>query len=128
MREIVHKVIGEAVREDETRTYTVTARSDHLDELEKFFSWINSTRAGHSGAATLYVDGDGAARIEIEPKEGELKKPDEDDIHTGGRDAEYKVCLESLFSGKLKKPKRPAKAPPAKAYTVGDTTAFGGVG
>lgn len=94
MNPLIQQIIGEA-RDYETRTYTVNARPDHLDELEKFFSWVNSTRAGHSGAAELVIDGDGAARVTIEKKGGELKKHDEDEVHTGGNKAEYKVCLES---------------------------------
>lgn len=91
---LVRRVIGEAA-ERETRTYHITSRPDHLDQIEQFFAWMNSTRSGHSGSAEMAIDGDGAARVEIERKDGELKKPDEEVQPRSGRGPEYKVCLES---------------------------------
>jgi len=103
MSSLASKLIGEAYEppKRETRTYTVTARPDHLDQIETFFSWINSTRSGHSGSAKLYVDGDGAARVEIEKKGGELQHPEEGDIHdSGGGKPEFEVGLESVSINK----------------------------
>jgi len=95
---MVRRVIGEAYEppERETRTYHITSRPDHLDQIEQLFAWMNSTRAGHSGSAEIGIDGDGAARVEIEREGGELKKPDEEVEPRSGRGPEYKVCLDSV--------------------------------
>lgn len=94
---LVRRLIGESddYPESETRTYEITAWPEHLDELERFFWWINSTRSGHSGSAELYVDGDGAACVEISRKGAALQKPKEEVHPSSGRGPEYKVCLES---------------------------------
>lgn len=92
---LAKRLIGES-SDRETRTYNITADPEHLDELERFFSWINITRSGHSGSAQLYVDGDGRARVEISRKGAALKKPEEEIHSTSGGGPEYKVGLESL--------------------------------
>jgi len=80
MNNLVEQVLGEKKEKDgyETRTYTINAHKDHLDLLEQFFRWINSTRSGHSGSAKLFVDGDGRARVTIEKKGGELATSEKD--------------------------------------------------
>lgn len=98
MNALVRRMLGEDkfkgdYPEDETRTYTITCWPEHLDQLEKLFSWMNMTRGGHSGAAEIYIDGDGAARVEIKKKDGELPKHDEE-ARCDGK-VEFKVCLES---------------------------------
>lgn len=90
----VRELIGEDKAEKETRTYTISARSDHLDKIEELFSWINSTRSGHSGQAGIAVDGDGSARVTIEKKDGELKKHTEQDIERKNYTVEFSVGLE----------------------------------
>lgn len=89
----VKAILGESGAEKETRTYTISARPEHLDKIEELFSWINSTRSGHSGGASISVDGDGAARVTIEKEDGELKKHDEEKVHTSQR-IEFSVGLE----------------------------------
>lgn len=96
MNATVQKVIGlrESDRSDrETRTYTISARPDHLDKIEELFAWINMTRSGHSGSAELGIDGDGAARVTVEGKDGELKKLEKDFQPGSGRGPEFKVYL-----------------------------------
>lgn len=88
----IRAILGES-SDKETRTYTISARPDHLDKIEELFSWINSTRSGHSGGASISVDGDGAARVEIEKEGGELKCYDEDSVRTSQR-IEFSVGLE----------------------------------
>lgn len=96
MTDAVRRVIGEAAdkREYETRTYTINARPDHLDKLETLFSWMNSTRGGHSGGAEVYIDGDGAARVTIERKDGDLYKPEKDVKPKCNGKTEFSVGLE----------------------------------
>lgn len=89
----VKRFILDAQEGKETRTYTINARSEHLDKIEELFSWINSTRSGHSGGASISVDGDGAARVTIEKKDGDLKPHDESKVHTSER-IEFKVGLD----------------------------------
>ena len=98
MSSLAKRLIGEDYEppKKETRTYTITSRPEHLDEIERFFSWINSTRSGHSGSASMYVDGDGAARVEIVKKSGELCKPEEEVHSRSDGEPEFKACLESL--------------------------------
>jgi hypothetical protein len=79
----------------ETRTYKITSRPDHLDQIEHLFHWINTTRGGHSGSAMLGIDGDGAARVEVEKKDGDLAKPDEEIKSRCDGKAEFEVYLES---------------------------------
>lgn len=93
MDSVIKAILGEDKSGKETRTYTISARSDHLDKIEELFSWINSTRSGHSGGASISVDGDGSARVTIEKKDGELKKHDEESVRTSQR-IEFKVGLE----------------------------------
>lgn len=92
--ETVRAIIGEKQSEWETRTYTIEALPEHLDKIEQLFSWINSTRSGHSGSAAIFVDGDGAARVTIERKDGALAKFDEDEVHTSKPSVEYTVGLD----------------------------------
>lgn len=92
MCDVIEKLLGED-KNKETRTYTISARPEHLDKIEELFSWINSTRSGHSGGASISVDGDGAARVTIEKKDGELKPHDEEKVHTSQR-IEFSVGLE----------------------------------
>jgi len=96
MTDAVRRVIGEAAdkREYETRTYTINARPDHLDQLETLFSWMNSTRAGHSGSAKIYIDGDGAARVTLERKDGEMCKPDKEVKPKSSGEPEFSVGLD----------------------------------
>lgn len=89
----VKLILGEEKSPYETRTYTISARPEHLDKIEELFSWINSTRSGHSGAAKISVDGDGAARVTVEKKDGELKKHNEEEVHDSQR-IEFSVGLE----------------------------------
>lgn len=70
---VIKAILGEA-SDKETRTYAITARPDHLDKIEQLFSWMNMTRGGHSGEASIAVDGDGAARITVEREKGDLPK------------------------------------------------------
>lgn len=93
MCDVIKNILGEEKIEKETRTYTISARPEHLDKIEELFSWINSTRSGHSGGASISVDGDGAARVTIEKKDGELKPHDEEKVHTSQR-IEFSVGLE----------------------------------
>lgn len=97
MNILVQRVLGlnEAQgREKELRTYTISARSDHLDQIEKLFAWINMTRGGHSGAASIAIDGDGAARVTIEKKDGKLPKADSYDGHQEQKPVEFSVGLD----------------------------------
>lgn len=80
----------------ETRTYKITSRPEHLDQIEHMFRWMNMTAGGHSGSMLLSIDGDGAARVHIEKPEGELAKPPEDFKATSSGDPEFKVCMDSL--------------------------------
>jgi len=91
---IIEAIIGEDKSQKETRTYTISARPEHLDKIEELFSWINSTRSGHSGQAGIFVDGDGAARVTIEKKDGELKPHTEQDIERRNYSVEFTVGLE----------------------------------
>jgi hypothetical protein len=93
MSQTIEQILGEEKTEKETRTYTISARPEHLDKIEELFSWINSTRSGHSGGASISVDGDGAARVTIEKKDGELKSHDEEKVHTSQR-IEFSVGLD----------------------------------
>lgn len=93
MNSLVQRALGEA-RENETRTYKVTAHPAHLDKIEELFWWMNSTRSGHSGSAKIYIDGDGAARVEIEKSDGELKKPDPEPKSKCDGEPEFSVGLE----------------------------------
>lgn len=96
MSTLAKRLIGESdYPDDETRTYEITAWPEHLNELERFFWWINSTRSGHSGTASLYVDGDGAARVNISRKGHALKKPEEEIHSKCNGEPEFKACLES---------------------------------
>lgn len=79
----------------ETRTYKITSRPDHLDQIEHLLHWINTTRGGHSGSAMLGIDGDGAARVEVEKEGGDLAKPDEEIKSRCDGKAEFEVYLES---------------------------------
>lgn len=91
---LIRAIIGEGEKSPyETRTYTISARPEHLDKIEELFSWINSTRSGHSGGASISVDGDGAARVTIDKKDGKLKEFDEKSVNTAER-IEFKVGLE----------------------------------
>lgn len=92
MNSLTRKVIGESA-ETETRTYTVTSRAEFLDQIERLFSWINSTNTGHSGSVELSIDGDGAARVTVDKKDGKLPKLDDAEIHTA-QSPEFKVNLE----------------------------------
>ena len=97
MSSIATKLIGEAVDKpkSESRVYTITARPDHLDIIEELFAWINSTRGGHSGTAKIGIDGDGAARVEIEKKDGDLPKLEKDNKHfTNDYKIEFSVYLD----------------------------------
>ena len=50
----------------ETRTYSITALSYHLDKLEvllRFFEVLGNI--GHSSSVHIWYDGDGNARIEV---------------------------------------------------------------
>ena len=93
MDKVISKILGEDKRDREKRAYVIEARPDHLDKIEELFSWINMTRSGHSGEASISIDGDGAARVEIERKDGELKKYDEDSVRASQR-VEFKVDLD----------------------------------
>jgi hypothetical protein len=93
MDPVIKSILGEDKPNYETRTYTIQARPDHLDKIEELFTWINHTRGGHSGGASIYVDGDGAARVTIKKKDGELKGYDKDEVHTS-KGIEFSVSLE----------------------------------
>jgi hypothetical protein len=98
MSDLAKRLIGEGKhKHDEERTYTIRARPEHLDDIERFFAWINSTRSGHSGSAQIFVDGDGSARVEITKKDGELPDIKDEQISTS-KQPEFKVCLESSTS------------------------------
>lgn len=60
------RVAKEDTRKEETRTYEVTGYSDQLDNFEKLLNWIESCGTiGHSGSASIFIDGDGSARLKI---------------------------------------------------------------
>lgn len=106
MTNLARKLIGESDspaktgRERETRTYKITSRPGHLDQIEHMFAWMNMTAGGHSGSMLLSIDGDGAARVRVEKEGGELAKPAEDFSGRGGKDPEFKVCMDSLSTPK----------------------------
>lgn len=78
--------ITEQVREKSSRTYTITGPDDQLDKLEKFFDWMSTNcSAGHSAACQFYVDGDGQASIKVVKSDGELVKPEKDEIESSGK-------------------------------------------
>lgn len=87
----VKAILGES--DTETRAYRITAQPEHLNELEKLFSWMNMTRGGHSGAASVSIDGDGAARVTVEKEKGDLEPYDQDKVKNSQR-IEYSVGLE----------------------------------
>lgn len=61
------------------RTYVIEGDEDQLDKLEQVFSAITGMCSmGASRDVTIFVDGDGAANIRVERKEGELKSGDWD--------------------------------------------------
>lgn len=95
MNAIVEKVIGVSEKRDqETRTYTISAHPSHLDQIEHLFSWMNMTRGGHSGSAKIGIDGDGAARVEVKREGVELKKPEEGFTPKSSGETEFDVYLE----------------------------------
>ena len=55
---------------------------------------MNSTRAGHSGSAKIYIDGDGAARVTLERKDGEMCKPDKEVKPKSSGEPEFSVGLD----------------------------------
>lgn len=57
--------------EKETREYKITAYKEQLDSIECLLKHIqNCGRIGHSESIKIYVDGDGAFRIEVERTDG----------------------------------------------------------
>lgn len=94
MDQTIKGIIGEDKNPYETRTYTISARPEHLDKIEQLFSWINSTRSGHSGQAGIFVDGDGAARVTIEKKDGEIPKFSDKDTKQRSYNVEFTVGLD----------------------------------
>jgi hypothetical protein len=111
MSKLAKRLIGESAVDkaessykppkEETRTYTVTCRPEFLDQIEHMFSWMNSTASGHSGSMELSIDGDGAPRVHIEKKGGELAKPEEEFKPGSGPGPEFRVSLESLNTPKM---------------------------
>lgn len=95
MNPLVRQLIAE--QETETkgeRTYKISGRNDHLDELEKFFRWMNGTASGHSGAVQIAIDGDGAARMHVERVDSKDElHPRDEDVNGSGR-VEMKISLE----------------------------------
>ena len=85
----------------ETRTYKITSRPDHLDQIEHMFKWMNMTAGGHSGSMLLDIDGDGAARVKVEKEGGELASPPDEFQPSSGKGPEFKVCMDSLRVPKL---------------------------
>lgn len=82
--------------ERETRTYTITSRPEHLDQVEHMFRWMNMAAGGHSGSMLLSIDGDGAARVKIEKQGGELAKPPEQFKTSSDKGPEFQVCMDNL--------------------------------
>lgn len=95
---LARRLIGEAHEppKRETRTYKITSRPEHLDQIEHMFRWMNMTAGGHSGSMLLSIDGDGAARVKIEKMEGDLAKPPEEFKPKSSGDPEFKVCMDNL--------------------------------
>ncbi len=74
---------------DETRKYEVTGKVRQLDNLEKLFKWVEYCGdVGHSGSATISVDGDGSAHLKFTGVDAEVP---ETERHSG---VELKVGLE----------------------------------
>lgn len=81
-------------KDRETRTYSITCKSEYLDKLELFFRWINNTAGGHSGTAALSIDGDGSPRFKIEKNGGELHKdPDNQECSDSKPTPEYHISI-----------------------------------
>lgn len=93
MDTIVKLILGEA-RDKESRTYTFSARPQDLDKLERLFAWINMTRGGHSGEASISIDGDGAARITVDKKDGKLARHEDGDNEPRTSKVEFHVGLD----------------------------------
>ena len=91
MNPLIRK-LSEDGTEKESRTYTIRARPEHLDQIEQLFRWMNSTASGHSGTAQISIDGDGAARVNVERKDGELDDA-EIEPNCSGK-VEFKVSLD----------------------------------
>lgn len=86
--------------ERQTRTYKITSRPEHLDQIEHMFKWMNMTAGGHSGSMLLSIDGDGAARVKVEKEGGELASPPEEFKPGSSGGPEFKVCMDSLTTPK----------------------------
>jgi len=87
-------ILGEATPGAETRTYTIKARPQDLDKIEQLLAWMNMTAGGHSGSASISIDGDGAARIQVEKKDGKLSKHDYEDNEAWSGKTEFHVGLD----------------------------------
>lgn len=94
MDKTIRAIIGEAVPGAETRTYTIKARPQDLDKIEKLLAWMNMTAGGHSGSASISIDGDGAARIRVEKKDGDLPKHRDEDNNARELKSEFHVGLD----------------------------------
>lgn len=69
----------EKANANETRSYEVSGKVRQLDNLEKLFKWVEYCGSvGHSGSATIFVDGDGAARLKFTGVDAELPDVDDD--------------------------------------------------
>lgn len=87
----------------EKRHYIIQGLPDQLDEFEVLLDWVNRLCSqGHSASASLFVDGDGGARLKIRKVVGkgeELKlKHREVDKATSG-DKELSVTIEDIAGG-----------------------------
>lgn len=64
---------------NETRTYRITGRAEHLDNLERalsYMQWLGGW--GSSRLVCFFVDGDGAVRLHVEREGTGILRPDAD--------------------------------------------------
>lgn len=81
-----HKKKQKKSDENETRTYEVTGPTEQLYSLEQLFKWIEDCgTVGHSGSASVAVDGDGSARLKFKGVTAEFPDVTDSDpeLHIG---------------------------------------------
>ena len=80
-----------------TKTFTITASPKLIKRLERFFALIHfSSNWGHSGLFGMYVDGDGADRINVSPLDKTLR-PGVNKVTNWGYGVE--LAMDGGFSG-----------------------------
>ena len=85
-------------RERITKTFTITTSADVMKRLERFFAMLHfNSNWGHSSFFGLFVDGDGADKITVDPKPTNHEEVD----LLGGVGFDVEIAQDNSYTGRF---------------------------